>query len=418
MNISANLYFFNEHCFNIGLFRLSPQKVVTVSHGGYFIRPYVHRAQVFSTKDASVLSKAELSKELSELRSTDNRWNQNVYVSASGGSAGKRLYFLTDIKENLLQRQIFANMMMEHNIICHNDVCLNLFEGGNLYRASDILNDICNFTNCTVLPMHNSASDEHILQTIEYFQPNIFMGTPYRLMQLALFIEQQSGKEITCNKIIFACEPLDEIKQKCFKRVFHCSIFIGVYGSAEAGPFACQLPQYSSTKTYIYPKELVHLEIVDSKIVVTNLIRKINQIIRFDTGDQGRLLPTDENAKYGLVEVLYGERIVCLDNTEFLKSDLEALAKEIDVIEWQLIIDYIPYSRNYQVCLLFRYVQSSLTIDETVQQTIRDYLLKVFKDDLSEFQRQVVLQFEPVDYKDLIRDKVSSKLLKIIDRRV
>ncbi|CAF4756994.1 unnamed protein product, partial [Rotaria sp. Silwood2] len=119
------------------------------------------------------------------------------------------------------------------------------------------------------------ANDEDILDVIEYFKPNILIGSLYRLMQLAFFIEkQQLKKEIKFEKIFFAYESLDEIKQKFFRRIFHCSIYIGFYGSVETDIFACQSPKYSSTKIYLYPKDLVHIEIINSKIMVTNLIRK------------------------------------------------------------------------------------------------------------------------------------------------
>ncbi|CAF3780438.1 unnamed protein product [Rotaria sp. Silwood1] len=400
MNISGMLFCFNDQCFNIETIRISSNKIVNISNRGYFIRPYVHQEYIHSMKDGSILTKEKLHEQLIELKSIDKQWNQNIYVASSGGSGGK------------------LNMMLEQNIISHNDICLNVFQSDNIYRSFEIFNDFCSMANCTTLPMSANANDEDIFDVIEYFKPNILMGSPHRLMQLAFSIEKQSRKEFKFEKIFFACESLDDIKQKFFKHIFHCSIYIGFYGSAETGVFACQLPKYSSTKIYLYPKELVHIEIINSKIIVTNLIRKRNQLIRFDIGDLGRIISNDENDKYGLIEVFHSQRLIMIENETLSKSDIEEIMKQINLIEWQLIIDYVSHTKNNQILLLFRCVKSELISIDSVEKNIRNNLQKYFDTVLSNLSEHLILQFESIQFKDLIRDKISNKLLKIIDRRV
>ncbi|CAF5146530.1 unnamed protein product, partial [Rotaria sp. Silwood1] len=145
--------------------------------------------------------------------------------------------------------------------------------------------------------MGSDVEDDKVLKIIEHFRPNVLMGSPYRLMQLALFIEKhyQTNEKIHFEKIFFACEPLNNLKRDYFKRVFHCSTCLGFYGSAETGVFACQTPEYSTTRLYMYPKELVQVDINNEQIIVTNLVRRRNQLIRFNTGGLGRLIPTDDN---------------------------------------------------------------------------------------------------------------------------
>jgi phenylacetate-coenzyme A ligase PaaK-like adenylate-forming protein len=418
MNLSGMLFCFHDQCFNMGIVRVSPNKIVNISCGGYYIRPYVHREHIHSMKTGSILTKENLHKQLIELKSNDNQWNQSVYVSSSGGSGGKRLFFATDIQQNQLQRQILVDMMLEENIISHTDICLNLFQSNNIYRSFDIFNNFCLMANCTALPMSANSNDEDILEVIQYFRPNIIMGSPYRLMQLAFFIEKQVDKKIKFQKIYFACEPLDEIKQDYFKRIFSCSIYIGFYGSAEAGVFACQSPKYSSTKTYLYPKELVDIEIIKSKIIVTNLIRKRNQLIRFDTGDIGRLISNNQNEKYGLIEVFHSQRLIMVGNDTLSKSNIEETMKQIDLIEWQLIIDYVSNTENNQILLLFRLVKSQLTSVDVLEQNIRNYLQKCFHVSLTSLSEKLSIQFEYIQFNDLIRNKTSNKLLKIIDKRL
>lgn len=417
MNLSGMLFCLNDQCFNMGIIRMSPNKIVNISHGGYYIRPYVHQEYIHQMNDGNILTKETLHKQLSELKFLDNQWNQSVYVSSSGGSGGKRLFFATDIQQNQLQRQILVNMMLEQNIISYNDICLNLFQSDNIYRSFEIFNDFCSMANCTTLPMSASATNEDILEIIDYFKPNILMGSPYRLMQLAFFIERQIKKQIKFEKIFFACESMDEIKQNYFKRIFDCSIYIGFYGSAEAGVFACQLPKHSSTKIYLYPKELVHIEIINSKIIITNLIRKRNQLIRFDSGDLGRLISNDENDKYGLIEVYRSQRLIMIGNDTISSSDIEDIMNRLDLIEWQLVIDYVSHTKYNQIFLVFRYIKSESTSTDIIEKNIRNGLQKLFQTSLSDISEELSLQFESIKFNDLIRNKVSNKLLKIIDQR-
>jgi len=418
MNLAGMLLCFNDQSFNMGIIRMSPNKIVNISHGGHYIRPYVHKECIHSMKDGKILTKEKLHEQLIQLKSIDNQWNQNVYVSSSGGSGGKRLFFATDIKQNQLQREILVKMMIEENIISDTDICLNLFQSNNIYRSFEIFNDFCSIANCTTLPMSANTRDEDILEIIEYFKPNILMGSPYRLMQLAFFIEKQSEKkEIKFEKIYFACESLDQIKQNYFKRIFNCSIYIGFYGSAETGVFACQSPKYSSTKIYLYPKQLVNIEIINSKIIVTNLIRKRNQLIRFDTGDLGQIISDNKNDKYGLIEVFSSQRLIMIGNDVLSKSDIEETMKQIDLIEWQLIIDYVSNTKNKQILLLFRYVKSKSISNEILEKNILNYLQKFFDHSLTTLSEKLILQFESIQFNDLIRDKTSNKLLKIIDKR-
>ncbi|CAF4701857.1 unnamed protein product, partial [Rotaria sp. Silwood2] len=69
MNMSGLLLCFNNQCFNIGIIRLSPNKIVNISNGGYFIHPYVHQEYIHSMNDGSILTKEKLHEQLIELKS-------------------------------------------------------------------------------------------------------------------------------------------------------------------------------------------------------------------------------------------------------------------------------------------------------------------------------------------------------------
>lgn len=417
MNLSGMLFCSNNHCFNIGPIRLSPNKIVNICHGGSFIRPYVSRRHIHCSKDGEILTKTELHNQLETIKSSHKHWNRNVYISSSGGSGGKRLFFATDIQENRRQREILVNMMLEQNVLSETDVCLNLFHTGNIYRSLEIFNDFCSLTNCTVLPMGSNAEDTSVLKVLEYFRPNVIMGTPYRLMQLALFIEKhcQPNEKFHFEKIFFACEPLDNIKRDYFKRVFNCSTCLGFYGSAETGVFACQTPEYATTQIYMYPKELVQVEIVNEEIIVTNIVRRRNQLIRFKTNDLGGLILTQNKEKYGLLEVRQSQRLISLAPASIMKSDIEECMRQFDFIEWQLIIENDPLEKN-RIMLTIYFVEKTSTSIEFLQTRFNNFLQKRIGDSyrLEDF---IITQFQSIAYQKLIRHETSNKILKIIDTR-
>ncbi|CAF2543547.1 unnamed protein product [Rotaria sp. Silwood2] len=92
--------------------------------------------------------------------------------------------------------------------------------------------------------------------------------------------------------------------------------------------------------------------------------------------------------------------------------------KQQDLIEWQLIIDYGSNTENNEIFLLFRYIKSELISNDIIEKNIGNCLQNYFDTALSNLFQQLILRFQSIQFKDLIRDKTSDKLLKIIDRRV
>ena len=226
MNLVGMLICVNDRCYQIGIIRMSSQKIVNICHGGAFARCFIPREHRLAGPDGSLLKKDELHRQLLELKSVDPEWNRGVYVSSSGGSGGESLYFTSDIGENQLQRRLLVDLMLENAILSSGDVCLNLFQSNNVYRSMEIFTDFCSMANCTSIPVGAAATDEKVLQAIEYFRSNVLMGTPFRLMQLA----RSSPPDIRFEKIFFAGEPLETSKEKYLQGIFHSSFCLGFYG--------------------------------------------------------------------------------------------------------------------------------------------------------------------------------------------
>ncbi|CAF1042506.1 unnamed protein product, partial [Didymodactylos carnosus] len=418
MNIVGMFFCFNQQCFNMGIIRMSNESVVNISDGGYYIRPFVRR-HVYRDPCGGILTKSALHEQILSRNGDDDRW-KHMYLSSSGGSGGKRLFFATDIKENQFQRKILVQGMIEHKVFNEADICLNLFEANNMYRSCEIFNDFCAIANVTTLPMGFKSCDSDVLKIIRMFKPNVCMSSPYRLMQLTLFANKM-GESIKFDKIIFSCEPLQESNREYFRHALQCDCFMGMYGSAELGVFAFQSPALSATSSYIYPKSLVHIEIVADdnnskqygRIIATNLVRRQNQLIRFDTGDIGQLVSVDSD-KYGILNVKSSQRLLLVGSGSLSKSDIDQCMMEEchSCIEWQLLIDQV----DEKASVTFRYVIRQGETSENIVSNIKNYLEKCFNS--SNYNEEIYLNFECIQLTDLIRSTVSNKVLKIIDRRI
>jgi len=417
MKMSGFFLCLNDRCFPLGIIRLSKSNVVNISHGGAFIRcifppEYQHRSKM-----GSILTKAELDEQLIERKSVDPQWNKNVYLSVSGGSGGKQLCFLTDIRENQRQREIFVEMLLKEEILDDRDVCLNIFHSNRIYRSMEIFNDFCSIANATSVPVGADVDDEFLLETIERYRPNVLMGMPYRLVKFARFLQSKNENKVSFEKIFFAGEVFDAAKRTYCSTAFNCSIFLGFYGSAETGVFACQTKSLSSTRFYLFPKELVDIEIIDEEILVTNRIRRRNQLIRFNTGDRGRILPFSRDDRYGLIELFQSQRIFIIEKFPLSKNDVETIVEPLNFLEWQMIIESIEDQTNRNR-FLFRFCQSKQNFSiEQIQDEILSNFEKLFKNKFLNFLRHVEIEFESIEMKDFIRNETSNKLLKIVDRR-
>ena len=414
MNLVGLLICFNTRCYQMGIIRMSPQKIVNISHGGSFSRCFIPVEHQHRPADGHLLSKEELHRQLLASKSLDPEWNRHVYLSSSGGTGGKNLYFASDIQENQLQRRLLVELLLEREILSSDDVCLNLFYSGNVYRSMEIFTDFCSMANCTSIPMGAGASDEKVLQSIDYFQPNVLMGTPSRLLQLAHSLQEDPQREIRFEKIFFAGEPLETSKEKFLQRMFHSPVCLGFYGSAETGVFACQSPEYASTKVYLYPRSLVQIEIIDEQIIVTNQVRRRNQLVRFNTGDQGRLLPRE--GAIGLLEVFRSDRLILLGAGALSRSDLEAILSPLNLLEWQLLIDNDDLACDtHRILLSFRFLPpedlSPATIEERIACGLRECLIGAAWD-------TVRCEYRSVAMRDFLRNDRSNKLVKIIDQRI
>lgn len=237
-----------------------------------------------------ILTKAELYGAL-QGREADPFFAHNTYWSPSGGSgATAPLFFPTAVEENLAQRRILAEWLRSENLLDDHTVALNLFSSRCMYRACEIFVDYVQLCGGTVLPATYQARDTTITELFHRFKPNALLGSPGRLVQWAHTLEQP----VPVQRVLYASETLTRGAQQVLDEKLGHPRWSSVMGSAEGGVWAFSRPEDDRDQFWA-PRELVHLEIADpdeqgfGRVLVTNRVRCRHPLLRYDSGDRGRL---------------------------------------------------------------------------------------------------------------------------------
>jgi phenylacetate-CoA ligase len=192
---------------------------------------------------------------------------------------------------------LLARRLKSSGILGPETVALNLFSAGRLLRSLEIFNDFSETCGATTLPVAAHASDEEAWAVVEQFRPNLIAGMPSRLVAFARWIKAE-GRGPAFESVFFGGEFLHARKRALLAEAFGASRFGGIYGSAEMGIVAYH-PDVPEPPTYRFPTDLIHVEIVDpdesgfGRIVATNRVRTRYPLLRYDTGDSGRVVGSD-----------------------------------------------------------------------------------------------------------------------------
>jgi phenylacetate-CoA ligase len=244
--------------------------------------------------DWPVLTKADLYGRLAATRQ-DATLRGGIYYSRSGGTTSNQpLYFPTDIAENHEQRQRLARQLGSDGVLSPATIAVNICPIVRMYRAMEIFNEFCECCGATVLPMAAMATDLEIYEQALLFKANTLIGMPSRLIGFARYVQE---KKLTwqVDTVLFGGEFLQPGKRRFLQEVLGVKRFSGVYGSAELGVVAwhAKLPP---VPVYHFPRDLVHVEILApdaggfGALVATNLVRRRFPIVRYNTGDVGRIV--------------------------------------------------------------------------------------------------------------------------------
>ena len=215
----------------------------------------------------------------------------DTYWSPSGGSgASAPIYFPTAVQENLCQRAVLSEWLLREGILGPSTVALSLFSSRTMYRSGEIFVDYVQRCGGTVLPAGYQAKDTDVAALCERFRPNTLLGSPGRLVQLA------HAHALPFERVLYASEFLTRGAQDLLAARLGVSQWASVMGSAEGGVWGFSRFQ-DPLDLFWAPLSLVLLEIEEpdedgfGRVIVSNRVRRRHPLLRYDSGDRGRLLP-------------------------------------------------------------------------------------------------------------------------------
>lgn len=288
-----------------------------------------------------ILTKAQLYDRLQDFGKVPR---PGTYWSPSGGTGGRSIYFPTDVGENRYARLVLADRLKQAGVFGPDQVCLNVVVTGNLYRTQELFTDFGERCGATMLPAGNDQSPDTLFEIAEHFHVNALCGSPDMMVLLAGALEER-GEKLNLDTIITGAATMHDAQRAYIREHTGVKHFAEIFGSAECGVWAYKPPCLEGTRTFVYDPKMVHVEIVDpdqdgyGKVVVTHLIRKANPLVRYDTGDVGRLSPRiiDGRREHTLEFAGRHQRSFQLGNDSYELSDLEARFTT-PVLQYQVVL--------------------------------------------------------------------------------
>lgn len=225
----------------------------------------------------------------------------NAYVFASGGSTGEPKFNYYSFGELDKVSTILADIYQIAGIT-KNDVIANLFMAGFLWTSFIVVNHALEKIGCVSLPISGNAELDLILRYIELFKPNVIIGLPSMIIRLAEEIKRRN-LNIEIEKILYGGEHFSSESIKFLKETVNARMIRSAgYASVDAGPIGYQCDRCTGGVHHLL-YEYVFFETIDpasdrsveigeaGEIVITNLNRLLMPIVRYRTGDLGRVLP-------------------------------------------------------------------------------------------------------------------------------
>jgi phenylacetate-CoA ligase len=336
-----------------------------------------------------------------------------VYYSRSGGTtSGRSLYFPTDVAENHTQRQRLARRLGADGVLTPATMAMNICPIVRLYRTMEIVNELCECCGATVLPMSAGAGDEEIYEHAKHFAANALVGMPSRLIAFARYVqEKQLAWQV--DTVLFGGEFLQPGKRRLLRDVFGVKRFSGVYGSAELGVVAWH-PDLPAVPVYHFPRDILHVEIVApdadgyGALVATNVVRRRFPLVRYNTGDVGRIVAEGPNTITVELRGRQGDSFLIGDNFYTL-ADFTDLLQEVAEFQIQLRFEESLRKDVIRFCLHARNGAATDAKRQELTQRIHDRL----NDHEAMFATEVTF----VGPEGLIRSRDNLKTPVIVDRR-
>ncbi|OQE29120.1 hypothetical protein PENFLA_c004G03554 [Penicillium flavigenum] len=310
----------------------------------------------------------------------DNLFRHASYVSTTGGGSGRLpMLYLTDARENRIQRMSMGNLVRQCGVIVPGDCVLTMHASGNLYRSLDLTSEVMENAGGTVFCAGHHMPHAEVGRLVSAFRINVICGDSSQVLQFALYVSslpETQREAIQINKVIYTSEPLVRSQQAYIKSVFGDVPICSLFASAESGPWAVMNHavtnyQDDDSADFIFDTRNIIIEVLPHRateqarneshedikplaegetgvIAVTSLQRLRNPLIRYLSGDIGSLHPVPANdiidpeeSRHFKILRLHGRDQRFSFNWQGEYFDFKAIlnlmqSDELSVLQWQI----------------------------------------------------------------------------------
>jgi phenylacetate-coenzyme A ligase PaaK-like adenylate-forming protein len=226
---------------------------------------------------------------------------EKAYVFASGGSTGAPKFSYYSYAEWDEVTTILSGIYQMAGITEH-DTVGNLFMAGNMWTSFIVANEALEKIGCVTLPIAGNADIDLIMRYIRIFRPDALIGLPNILLKIAEMVEKERPGEIVIQKILYGGEHMSAEAGAYLRRVLKTETIISAgYASVDGGPIGYQCQRCTGGVHHLlYDYQFLevlnpetHEPVSDGapgELIITNLKRRLMPIIRYRTGDMGRML--------------------------------------------------------------------------------------------------------------------------------
>ena len=163
----------------------------------------------------------------------------------------------------------------------------------------------------------------------------------------------------------------------------------------------------------------MHVEIVGAdndgfgNIVTTNLVRTRHPLLRYDSGDVGRLSSVEAGGKKRPLLQIKGRmaRSFHIGGEYYSLEDLDSVWHNAKLLEYQIILDY-DQSKKIDT-IKFCPVPDTQALTEADLKALTTAIRKIVQSNDAAFITEVAC----VQFDQLVRSTTAQKVLKIVDKR-
>ncbi|MGV8123898.1 MAG: acyl-CoA reductase [Candidatus Xenobiia bacterium LiM19] len=224
-----------------------------------------------------------------------------AYVFASGGSTGAPKFGYYSYDEFDMVAAMLKGVY-ETAGITGKDTVANLFFAGSLWTSFLAATMALGKIGCISLPVAGNAEMELIVKYLSLFRPNVLIGSPSVLAQVAEAYISGDSPPLSVDRILYGGEHMSPSLRRFFSEKLGVKNIVSAgYASVDGGVIGFQCDCCEGGVHHLL-ESYQHLEIIDEEqgetvpggeegeIVVTSLSRTLMPVIRYRTGDRGRLI--------------------------------------------------------------------------------------------------------------------------------